>query len=81
MEKDVCYISRFTVMMCVSVAVVGGKIEIFVRETSQPSALHFPSVVFAFQARTIATFSTIATVLGVRESFLVMGVSFLFPFE
>jgi len=40
----------------------------------------FP-IVFAFSVRTIAIFSTIATVLGVRERFLLTGVSFLFPFQ
>ena len=42
--------SRFTVMMCVSIAVVGGKIEIFVREASRSLALYqaFFTIVFAF---------------------------------
>ena len=34
-------LSRFTVMVCVSMAVVGGKLRFFVRETSRSFALYF----------------------------------------
>ena len=42
---------RFTVMMCVSIAVIGGKIEIFVRETSRSFVIVFFAIVFAFYRR------------------------------
>ena len=59
-----------------------GQLKIFVRETSRSPALYFPSL-FLLPGRElhcIVNFSTIATVSGVRERFLLMGVvsSFLF---
>ena len=73
-------ISRYRYDVCIY-SDSRGQIEIFVWETSRSLALLFFAIVFAFYARTIVIFSTIAAVLGVWERFLLMGVSFLVPFQ
>ena len=68
---DVCFYGGST---------VGGELR-FCQEDLVVFGIVFFPIVFAFSVRTIAIFSTIATVLGVRERFLLTGVSFLFPFQ
>lgn len=57
------------------------QIDILFRETSRSLALYLWTICFAFQARTSVVVSTIATVLGVGERFLLMRVTFLFHFK
>ena len=70
---------RFTVTMCVSLAIVVGKYYF------RPGDLAIFGIVFCllvcFLGATIAIFSAIAIVLGVLERFLLIGVAFLFSFE
>ena len=73
-------LSRFTVMMCVSIAVVGGKLRFL---SGRPRDLRHCVFhrSFCFLGTNYCLFSTIATavLLGDRERFLLMGVSsFLF---
>ena len=79
LQKRMYVISLYRYDVCISSG-SRGQIEIFVRETSRSLASHLHHQ-FCLQARTIAIFSMIATVFGVWEGFLLMGVSFLFPFQ
>ena len=56
-------LSHFTVVMCVSIVVVGGKFR-FLSGRPRDFGFVFFTIVFAFYARTIVIFSTIAAGLG-----------------
>ena len=70
---------RFTVMMCVSITVVGGKL-LFL--SGRPRAIRHCIFHrrFFFLGANYCNLSTTSAVLGARERFLLTRVSFLFPF-
>ena len=67
-----CMLSRFTVMMCVSIAVVGGKLRFLSGRPCDVRHRIFHRN-FAFWAQTIVIFSTIATVWEFGRGFCSWG--------
>ena len=72
-----CILSRFTVTMCISMAVAGGS---FCPGDLAIFGIVCFTIVFSFLARTIVIFSTIVTVSGFWEKFSLTEESFFFPF-